>query len=621
MYCPACDKEFSPVHSRCPECKGWLRVSGPTVGAKAAPAARSVATSSGVETQRVNGPSNMPLPSRPGGKPAAPAAAVAPTVSTPPAVGPPAGLGGPTGLPVAPPAARPEPVGPAPAAIEPVPSSGRGALGSGWESSNEIGGASLNSWGAPAAPASPSPSGGLGGGGWGGVSSAPANPAAPPMAPASSWGAPSNPMETGKMPAWGSPSGGLGAGPALGGPGLGGGSAGLGGGAPVGMGSGPPSGALTPPSGSLGSPPSGGLGGGGGWLGDGGNASPYAPPPRAGGGWLGNEANNDAPAVLSASAELSPAQPETPALSLPDHTVAVDLGTPWEEEIPQVAQSNKGVYAVLGVFLLLLVGFLGYLKHQQSVIKKTPVVSSTGSGTTSSLELGMQALKTGQAHYKNRRWLEAQSSAELANNLVSGLSSSVAPADKKKAVSKFFQQSTTRAGLSFYDQASQALAGQDFSSAIGLAERSAQMYAKAANTKKEQARAYALQGNAYGKLRDYVSSQSAYKKAYDMTGSSAYKASFQEARRMTATTSQPVEVANMPQEAPVQPSLGDDNVYPNGSGVRGSGGSRTTPASSGGDNAPAAVQRPRQNQSTYTPPRKDNTPSFMRKKDQRPPGY
>lgn len=29
MYCPACDKNFGPVHSRCPECDSWLRVSGP----------------------------------------------------------------------------------------------------------------------------------------------------------------------------------------------------------------------------------------------------------------------------------------------------------------------------------------------------------------------------------------------------------------------------------------------------------------------------------------------------------------------------------------------------------------------------------------------------------------
>ena len=597
-------------------------MSGPTVGAKAAPAVRSVSasstgTTSGVETQRVNGTSNMPLPSRPGSKPAAPPVAPAaqapalsatPRVATPPAVAPPT---------LAPPAPTPPPVAPA---VE-APSLGRGGLGSGWESSNEIGSQSMGAWGNQAPAASP-PSGGLAGG-WG----TPA-PAAPPPAPSSSWGAPSNPMETGKMPAWGSPSGGLSGGPGLGGPGLGGSPSGLGSGHAPGMGAGPPSGALgSPPSPGMGAasgglgPPSGSLGGGGGWLGDGGNSSPYAPPPRQGGGWLGGEASNEAPATLTPSSELVAPQVDSPALSLPDHTVAVDLGTPWEDEIPQQSQSNRGVYAILGVFLVMLLGFFGYLKYQQNAIKKAPVAAEKSSGTKGSLDVGLDYLKQGQAFYQKKKWTEAQSAGEMAHTLIGGLSAEVASAEKKKAVAKFFRQSTQRAGQAFYDQASQALSAGDVNSVIGLSERSAQMYAKLSDTKKEQARAFALQGRAYSSLRDYVSAQSSYKTAFGLSANPSYQAALNEARRLSSAGTVPPPVADAPSGPAVQPSLGDDNVYPNGSGVRGSGRSSGSSTASGGDPAPAAVQRPRPAQSTYVPPKKDDRPSFMKKKEQRPPGY
>lgn len=346
MYCPACDKEFSPVHSRCPECKGWLRVSGPAGGAKTAStrtatapalAAQSTTTSVDPLPQRPSGTlmgNDMPLPSRPSSKPpnSGGLAASPPRPAAPP---PSQGWGAPSESPTPPLSAPTEPTG------------GRGALGSGWESSNNFAAPTTN-WGGNSAPQS-SP-------GWG--TPAPAAPAAgwgasAPVPATPQWGSPAG--NEPQMPGWGGsappasapPSGGLGAVPAVGG----------------GF-------ASTPPAAS-----SGGLGGG--WLGDGGGSSSYSPPARSG-GWLGDDggAAEEVSATVPAmsAAELA-ATSEGPALSLPDHTVAVDLGTPWEDELPAEG-SNKWVYMVLGVLLCSLLAFFRlHLVHAPGTAK-----ASRGSG-------------------------------------------------------------------------------------------------------------------------------------------------------------------------------------------------------------------------------------------------
>ncbi|MFA7483264.1 MAG: hypothetical protein WC314_22355, partial [Vulcanimicrobiota bacterium] len=39
MYCPSCDKSYGAVHSRCPECHSWLKVSAPASARKGAKSA------------------------------------------------------------------------------------------------------------------------------------------------------------------------------------------------------------------------------------------------------------------------------------------------------------------------------------------------------------------------------------------------------------------------------------------------------------------------------------------------------------------------------------------------------------------------------------------------------
>lgn len=51
MYCPSCDKSYGAVHSRCPECHSWLKVSAPASSrAKSVKAAASAAGSGGIST-------------------------------------------------------------------------------------------------------------------------------------------------------------------------------------------------------------------------------------------------------------------------------------------------------------------------------------------------------------------------------------------------------------------------------------------------------------------------------------------------------------------------------------------------------------------------------------------
>lgn len=47
MYCPSCDKSYGAVHSRCPECHSWLKVSAPASSRAKATQASSTASAAG----------------------------------------------------------------------------------------------------------------------------------------------------------------------------------------------------------------------------------------------------------------------------------------------------------------------------------------------------------------------------------------------------------------------------------------------------------------------------------------------------------------------------------------------------------------------------------------------
>lgn len=574
MYCPACDKEFSPVHSRCPECKGWLRVSGPTVGAKVAInplRPQSTAATESATTQKVKpirAHENVPLPSRP--------------------------KSAPEGEPAARKAALPGPG--LQTATEPVESLGRGALGTGWESSNSF-----------AAPAVSAPAPGAPGG-WGAPVPSASGPAATTGwgTPATGgWGAPA--PEPPKALGWGPPpaapaplSSGFDSGPGFAG----------------GLSAGPASGHLGGPPGLLGSSPPGG---GGGWLGDGGGgagAGAYAPPAR-GGGWLGDSAGGpgEAPPPLSMP-PLAP--PELPshggeALSLPDHTVAVDLGTPWEDEVPH-GTSNQMIYIVLGCLILSLTAFSGYIWWQQKRLKEPvkPVALETNGGA---LKLGMDSLHQAQLAYKAGRYSEAQGLAQNAYDLVGELK--VASDAERKAVKNFYRQATMRYAASLAEEAQRAGQKGEIVQAGGLAEQAASMYAKLPGTTKEQAQSFALEGRIYLRSGDAAAAMSAYSKANSLRPG-AYAAEMRQARALGAP---PPELLPQPQVAQPLPPEEQPKIdapgYPSRVGGPYRGPRHTAPIPVAQPVGPAPKPKP---VNTYVPPKRDDRPSWRKKPSDRYPG-
>ena len=55
MYCPSCDKSYGAIHSRCPECHSWLKVSAPSSARKASKAASASSPTPPPMTEREEG--------------------------------------------------------------------------------------------------------------------------------------------------------------------------------------------------------------------------------------------------------------------------------------------------------------------------------------------------------------------------------------------------------------------------------------------------------------------------------------------------------------------------------------------------------------------------------------
>ena len=590
MYCPACDKEFSPVHSRCPECKGWLRVSGPVVGAKAAiiplrpPSAVSLESAT---TQKV-GPKSVPLPARPkpAGESAEPAARAA-------------SLPGP-GLQTA---------------TERVETSGRGALGTGWEASSNFSAPSPapvtatpapspSTWGAPA----PSASGPAAVSGWGSPTGGWGTPA--PEAPkATGWGsgqptpfaapAPVDTHGNGAHPLGG---GNGGFAPTSSGPGFAGG-----------LSSGPASGQLGSPSGMLGAPPSGG-----GWLGDGGASAggSYAAPAARSGGWLGDSAGGPSdPPPLSMPPLTAPelSSPSTDVLALPDHTVAVDLGTPWEGDGEAQSASNQMIYIVLACLVLSLTAFSGYVWWQRKKLQEP--VKPVAIDTVSAADVGMDNLRQAQAAFKAKKYQEAQSFAQVAFDLVGELK--VATAEQRKSVTGFYRQATLRYASSLLDEAERASQNHQVNQATGMAEQAASMYRKLPDTSKEQAQAWALEGRIYLNSGDPAGALSAFTKANSLRPG-AYAADIRQARAQGAPPPEVLPQTQVAQPLPPeeQPSIDPGNQVPIGKKGGGYRGHRTEPVPQAQPVGPAP--KPRVN--TYVPPKRDDRPSWRKKPSDRYPG-
>lgn len=297
-------------------------------------------------------------------------------------------------------------------------------------------------------------------------------------------------------------------------------------------------------------------------------------------------------------------------LELPDHTVAVDLGTPWDDEEQAAgASSNKMIYVILGCLVLSLTVFSAYLYYQNSKLHaKTPAVAAAN--TETSAKLGEDYWKKAQVSFGAKRFEEAQQSAELARDLLVPLKGY----PKAKQVAAFYAKVTNRYAQSLFDQAKRANAAQQTNQAIALCNQAAQMYSRVKGTTRQQAAAFAYEGRIYEGLGDSTAAESSYRKAHSLNRGAGYDRLASAARRTGAPVSAPPPPGPAdPQPVVEQPSIGGDGgLYPTGHG----GGGYHAPAP-----APAAVPagpapRPRPNPaSTYVPPKKAPTP---RKSDQLP---
>lgn len=317
---------------------------------------------------------------------------------------------------------------------------------------------------------------------------------------------------------------------------------------------------------------------------------------------------------------------EMPSLDMPDHTVPVDLGTPWEDEAVPAA-SNKAVYGVLATFAVALLCFVGYTWHEGQSKPKASV-SPTRSAGSGVFTVGENTLKMAQNAYNQHNWQAAQQQARTAYLV---LNSPVAPPDKRKAAASFYLKATNKWGTVLYGKAQSALASAKTNEALNLAEQALHVYAELPDgSKRDQARMLAFEASVYQKLGDDVNAVASLNKAASLHPGGGYASRAASLRMAARPAPAPVQAAapaveaapEPSQPAYVEPSLGDGNGgYPGGvpGGHSGGGHSGGGPAA-GSDPAPAAAPA-RRPTNTYHAPPKDDTPSFRKRRNDGLPGY
>lgn len=296
-------------------------------------------------------------------------------------------------------------------------------------------------------------------------------------------------------------------------------------------------------------------------------------------------------------------------LELPDHTVAVDLGTPWEDDEQSAGPgSNKMIYVILGCLVLSLTVFSAYLYWQNSKLKQPTPPPVVASGETSA-KLGEDYWKKAQASFAAKRYEEAQQSAELARDLLVGLKGY----PKAKQMAAFYNKATGRWAQALFDQAKKANGAKETNQAIALCNQAAQMYSKVKGTGKQQAAAFAYEARIYDGLGDSAAAESSYRKAHSLSPRAGYDRLASAARRTGApAVAAPVAGPAEPPPTVDQPSVGDGGLYPTGRSGGGYRGSAPAAAPEAVPSGPAPRARPVNN---YVPPKKTST---ARKSDQLP---
>lgn len=641
MYCPSCDKSYGAVHSRCPECHSWLKVSAP-----ASSRTKSAKSASAVSMGSVS------------------------TLDKAPAAGSDWGANGADSwsdaLPA--PASSPSAFGADPAPVSDAWSGGNGA---GW------GGASSDSWGGgesaklpSASPSSPAPSsvGWLGGGsgdddGWGASSSnsgafkAPATAPAPPSpatAPTNGFATP--PLESADD-GWG------GSGSSLTGP-------------PASLGKGP----------SIGFAPAGeddGWGGASSSATFGGAPTSKASPPPASQGWLGGDESGvveEEPAgwlggagptaKINTPSEndgwLSGASASGPSMTeMVDRAINVeeaddfvddswvdeevgngefdDLEAP-EEYTPPAPEVGGAFIKMLLVAVLVLVvgGGLMFLNQEE----KSPE-QIKAEETAKELEFGRSSVKTGQNYLKEGKALLAIGPLEAAMTSLKTAGGTPEEILEAKVVlaralmkAKEFQKSydhwvAIAKGDSEYkkeaksqmvecskllraqatDQLAEAagyIRGGESASVLDLGEKALKIYESHGGTASQKGKAWGVIGRGYLNGKEYGKAKDALRKAKALNPGGGYEADLSKIAAETAPSSYYYDYGGAP-AAPARPTTvrvkasisGDGPAVP----VRRVGGGGRRPSVSRPAGAPASNAAP-----PPASPRTREIPAYQRNK-------
>ena len=156
----------------------------------------------------------------------------------------------------------------------------------------------------------------------------------------------------------------------------------------------------------------------GGGLGE----SGWSPPAAAGSNWLGGAANHQHSPLSSselgwAGPSSTSAGPILEALTLPEDTVPVDLGTPWNE--PEAASSSSGVTKVMLATLVTAVSlFVGIVLYDHFQAEHHPVVIASSTSEHSDAEVARQFLAMARQAQHNHKYAKAAESFQAASAIL-----------------------------------------------------------------------------------------------------------------------------------------------------------------------------------------------------------
>ena len=163
------------------------------------------------------------------------------------------------------------------------------------------------------------------------------------------------------------------------------------------------------------------------------------------------------------------AEPEV-QLELPDFTQPVDMGTQWDDGGSK--GSAKLATLMIGGLVVCVMGFCGYVYHQNQRTPRTPVASSSAKQVPNTL-VGDELFKGAKKKFNQHDFAGAAADMQLAAEFFKDL-----PGARQKESVKLAKEYSLKDAGFLLDQARGSLAKNDHTIAISQAEQSAVIYKK-----------------------------------------------------------------------------------------------------------------------------------------------